>query len=91
MAHEGLDLYRESLYQIADQKETIVRRVREFVANNGWDGVILTAAPTEVLNPGLFNDLEGCAVRPLHDGIACLRGGIERLCGEAGSLADALR
>ena len=27
--HEGLELYRESLYQIADQKDHIVRRVQE--------------------------------------------------------------
>ena len=74
--HEGLELYRESLYQIADQKETIVRRVREFVANNGWDGVILTAAPTEVLNPGLFNDLKAALSVPfttaLHACVAAL-------------------
>jgi hypothetical protein len=76
LEHEGLDLYRESLYQIADQKETIVRRVREFVANNGWDGVILTAAPTEVLNPGLFNDLKAALSVPfttaLHACVAAL-------------------
>ena len=74
--HEGLELYRESLYQIADQKDTIVRRVREFVANNGWDGVILTAAPTEVLNPGLFNDLKAALSVPfttaLHACVAAL-------------------
>ena len=58
LEQEGLDLYRESLYQIADKKEQIVRRVQEFVTNKHWDGVILTAAPTEVLNPGLFDDLK---------------------------------
>src|SRR4029450_9323354 len=57
LEHEGLELSRESLYQIADKKETIVRRVQEFVKNKHWDAVILTAAPTEVLNPGLFDDL----------------------------------
>jgi hypothetical protein len=58
LEHEGLELYRESLYQIADKKEIIIRRVQEFVKNHNWDGVILTAAPTEVLNPGLFDDLK---------------------------------
>jgi hypothetical protein len=57
LEHAGLELYRESLYQIANQKETIVSRVRDFVTRKSWDGVILTAAPTEVLNPGLFDDL----------------------------------
>jgi Arylmalonate decarboxylase len=76
LEHAGLELYRESLYQIADKKEIIVRRVQEFVKNNNWDGVILTAAPTEVLNPGLFNDLSATLSVPfttaLHACVAAL-------------------
>ena len=78
LEHEGLDLYRESLYQIADKKEIIVRRVQELVAGKGWDSVILTAAPTEVLNPGLFNDLKAALSVPfttaLHACVAALSG-----------------
>jgi Arylmalonate decarboxylase len=76
LEHEGLELYRESLYQIADKKEIIVRRVQEFVKNHNWDGVILTAAPTEVLNPGLFDDLTASLSVPfttaLHACVAAL-------------------
>ena len=76
LEHEGLELYRESLYQIADKKETIVRRVQEFVKNKHWDAVILTAAPTEVLNPGLFDDLTSTLSVPfttaLHACVAAL-------------------
>ena len=76
LEHAGLELYRESLYQIADKKETIVRRVQEFVKNKHWDAVILTAAPTEVLNPGLFDDLTSTLSVPfttaLHACIAAL-------------------
>lgn len=76
LEHAGLELYRESLYQIADKKEIIVRRVQEFVTNNNWDGVILTAAPTEVLNPGLFDDLKATLSVPfttaLHACVAAL-------------------
>jgi Arylmalonate decarboxylase len=76
LEQEGLDLYRESLYQIADKKEQIVRRVQEFVTNKNWNGVILTAAPTEVLNPGLFDDLKAILTVPfttaLHACIAAL-------------------
>jgi hypothetical protein len=76
LEHEGLELYRESLYQIADKKEVIVPRVQELVKNNDWDGVILTAAPTEVLNPGLFNDLNAALSVPfttaLHACVAAL-------------------
>ncbi len=76
LENQGLDLYRESLYQIADKKDHIVRRVQEFVTNKGWDGVILTAAPTEVLNPGLFDDLKATLSVPfttaLHACVAAL-------------------
>ncbi len=73
---QGLELYSDSLYQIADKKETILRRVAEFVARRQWDGVILTAAPTEVLNPGLYDDLKAALSVPfttaLHACVAAL-------------------
>jgi Arylmalonate decarboxylase len=73
LEHEGLELYRESLYQIADKKDHIVRRVQECVTNKGWDAVILTAAPTEVLNPGLFNDLKATLSVPFTTALyACV-------------------
>jgi maleate isomerase len=55
---QGLNLYGASLYEIADKKDFIVQRVVDFVAQRSWDGVILTAAPTEVLNPGLYDALK---------------------------------
>src|ERR1044071_2304454 len=58
MDFEGLELYRESLYQIENKKGIIVERVRDMAIKRGWNGVILTAAPTEVLNPGLFDALQ---------------------------------
>ena len=74
---QGLELYGKSLYEIADKKEIIVRRVSEFVANRGWNGVIVTAAPTEVLNPGLYDSLKGALSVPfttaLHACVAALR------------------
>src|SRR6266568_5710239 len=73
---QGLELYGKSLYEIADKKEIIVRRVSEFVANRAWNGVIVTAAPTEVLNPGLFDDLKATLSVPfttaLHACVAAL-------------------
>ena len=73
----GLDLYNDSLYQIADKKETIVKRLKELIAQRQWDGVILTAAPTEVLNPGLFEALEAALAVPfttaLHACVTALR------------------
>ena len=74
--HEGLGLYGESLYEIANTKDTIVRRVEELAAELGWDGVIVTAAPTEVLNPGLYGALKSALKIPfttaLHACVAAL-------------------
>ncbi len=74
---QGLELYAKSLYEIGGKKDTIVRRVGEFVATRGWNGVIVTAAPTEVLNPGLFDALQASLSVPfttaLHACVAALR------------------
>ena len=74
---QGLELYGASLYQIADKKEIIITRIKELVATRQWDGVIVTAAPTEVLNPGLFQDLQTALSVPfttaLHACVAALR------------------
>lgn len=73
----GLELYGDSLYQIADKKDIIVARLKELVAARRWDGVILTAAPTEVLNPGLFDAVKAAMAVPfttaLHACMAALR------------------
>lgn len=73
----GLDLYGASLYEIADKKEFIVGRVEALAAANQWSGVILTAAPTEVLNPGLYDALKAALAIPfttaLHACVAALR------------------
>jgi maleate cis-trans isomerase len=54
-----------------------LRRVKEFIAERRWDGLILTAAPTEVLNPGLYNDLKAALSVPfttaLHACVAALQ------------------
>jgi len=77
MDFQGLELYGKSLYEIADKKDTIVRRVSEFVKNREWRGVIVTAAPTEVLNPGLYDALKAALSVPfttaLHACVAALR------------------
>ena len=70
---QGLELYGKSLYEIADKKEIILGRVKEFIAERNWDGLILTAAPTEVLNPGLFADLKAAVSIPFTTALnACV-------------------
>ncbi len=74
---QGLELYGKSLYEIADKRDFIVQRVKDFAMQRGWNGVILTAAPTEVLNPGLYDALKVALSVPfttaLHACVAALR------------------
>ena len=70
---QGLNLYGKSLYEISDKKDVILRRVKEFIAERKWDGLILTAAPTEVLNPGLYDDLKAAVSIPFTTALnACV-------------------
>lgn len=74
---QGLELYGKSLYEIAGKKDFIVGEVKGYVAQRGWHGVILSAAPTEVLNPGLYDSLKAALSVPfttaLHACVAALR------------------
>lgn len=77
MDFEGLGHYGKSLYEVAGKKEIIVRSVVELTGKNQWDGVIVSAAPTELLNPGLFADLKAALNIPvttaLNASVAALR------------------
>ena len=69
----GLELYGSSLYEIANKKEVLVSRVKDFIAQRQWDGVIVTAAPTEVLNPGLYDALKAALPVPFTTALnACV-------------------
>jgi arylmalonate decarboxylase-like protein len=74
---QGMQLYGKSLYEIADKKEIILRNVQEFIKDRKWNGLILTAAPTEVLNPGLYDALKAALSIPfttaLHACVTALR------------------
>jgi len=74
---KGMQLYGKSLYEIADKKDVIMRQVKGWIAERKWAGLILTAAPTEVLNPGLYDDLKSALTIPfttaLHACVAALR------------------
>jgi hypothetical protein len=54
---KGLGLYGNNLYEIEGKKAAILQKTKELVATYRWDGVMVTAAPPEVLNPGLLDDL----------------------------------
>lgn len=53
----GLGLYGKSLYEITGKKTEIVDRIRDLATTNSWHGVVVIGAPTEVMNPGLLDEL----------------------------------
>jgi maleate isomerase len=70
---QGLELYGNSLYEIADKKAVIVQRVADLAAQRNWHGVIVTAAPTEVLNRGLYDALKAALSIPFTTALnACV-------------------
>ena len=73
----GLDLYGQSLYEITGKKAEVVERVAAMAKEKAWQGVIVIGAPTEVMNPGLFEDLKSVLAVPvataLSASIAALR------------------
>ncbi len=70
---QGMQLYGKSLYEIADKKDVILGNVQSYIQERKWDGVILTAAPTEVLNPGLYDALQAALTIPFTTALnACV-------------------
>lgn len=61
----GLGLYGQSLYEVADKKDVIVNAVTDLAKTRQWNGVIVSAAPTELLNPGLFAALRSALQVPV--------------------------
>lgn len=74
---QGLDLYGKSLYEISDKKTVILKCIQEFVETRHWDGLLVSGAPNEVLNPGLHEDLAASLQIPfataLHACVAALK------------------
>lgn len=62
---QGLGLFSQSLYEITGKKPEVVRRVGELAQVKNWDAVILIGAPTEVMNPGLFDELKATLKIPV--------------------------
>ena len=62
---QGLGLFGQSLYEIVGKKQNVVRRVGELADEKKWHAVILIGAPTEVMNPGLFAELQAALQVPV--------------------------
>lgn len=74
---EGLQLAGSSLYELKGKKEIILKSTLDLAARHQWQGVIITGAPVEVLNPGLFEGLSSSLKIPvttaLTSSVAALR------------------
>jgi len=69
----GLELYGDDLYAIERKKELIVRGIRDLQNEQRWDGIMVTAAPPEVLNPGLLGELQASLEVPVTTALnACV-------------------
>lgn len=57
---EDLGLVGKSLYDdLRGKKQLIVKAVSDLVRKHPWDGLIVSGAPVELLNPGLLRELQG--------------------------------
>ncbi|MPZ75408.1 MAG: hypothetical protein GEU77_02695 [Deltaproteobacteria bacterium] len=74
---QGLGLYGQSLYEITGKKAEIVSRIGELARAKDWHAVVVIGAPTEVMNPGLSDDLKSALNVPvttaLSASVAALR------------------
>lgn len=74
---EGLGLHGESLDDLRGKKSSYVSRIGELVQRREWQGVMVSGAPSEVLNPGLLTELRASLPVPvitaLASSIAALR------------------
>jgi len=73
VGHAGLQIHKDSLYEIEGKKDIIIRKIRDIVSEHEWDGVMVTGAPTEVLTPGLLADLRASLDVPVTTALnACV-------------------
>lgn len=54
----GLGLVKASLYELDGTASEVVKRALELARSHMWDGVIVSGAPLELLNPGLSAQLK---------------------------------
>lgn len=50
---------KTSLYDARGKVDALIGQVRELIAELAWDGVIISGAPKEALNPGMWERVSG--------------------------------
>ena len=73
----GLELAGSSLFDLRGKKDIILKNALDLAGSNQWQGVIVSGAPVELLNPELFMELRSSLNIPvamaLPSSIAALR------------------
>jgi maleate cis-trans isomerase len=54
-----------SLYDARDKVDSLIKQTAGMVEKHGWDGVIISGGPREVLNPGLWGRLSSALKVPV--------------------------
>jgi hypothetical protein len=70
----------ESLYDARGKVDSLVGQTAGLVEKHGWDGVIISGGPREVLNPGLWSSFL-CVESPRCHRVEFVRGGFEGILG----------
>jgi hypothetical protein len=47
----------ESLWDVRGKTEALIRQANELIERHGWDGLVISGGPKEVLNPGMWERL----------------------------------
>ena len=50
---------KTSLYDARGKVDALIGQVQELIAERDWDGVIISGAPKEALNPGMWERVSG--------------------------------
>lgn len=61
---EGLDVLGKSIYDLKELTTPILERILDRVRTRAWDGVMVSAAPVEILNPDLRTQLDSAVPIP---------------------------
>lgn len=56
---------KTSLYDARGKVDALIAQVRELVAERGWQGVIISGAPKEALNPGMWEQVSTALKIPI--------------------------
>ena len=47
----------DSLWDVQGKTEGLIRQANELIERHGWDGLVISGGPKEVLNPGMWERL----------------------------------